>query len=107
MIFFIKKIASNRYVKNTPIEELEPSIYIANAARKQKKAEYDTDDDHDKLLQTKQNKPDPNLKVKSIRVAVVGQPNVGKSSLINNILNYERTLVSYITHICVFFFWIF
>lgn len=36
---------------------------------------------------------DPN-EVKALKIAVVGKPNAGKSSLVNRLLGYERTIVS-------------
>ncbi|MCX6798125.1 MAG: 50S ribosome-binding GTPase, partial [Candidatus Falkowbacteria bacterium] len=36
--------------------------------------------------------------VKKITLCIIGQPNVGKSSLLNSILGYERVMVSPIPH---------
>ena len=35
-----------------------------------------------------------NEDIKAVKIAVVGKPNAGKSSLVNRILNYERSIVS-------------
>jgi predicted GTPase len=92
------KTLYNRYVRVNKPAVKDPTVYVANAARpKRSTNNIKYEDDDDSQQQSKQLpalKPDPNERVKSIRVAVVGQPNVGKSSLVNNILNYERSLVN-------------
>ncbi len=32
--------------------------------------------------------------ISGFRVAIIGKPNVGKSSLLNSLLNYDRAIVS-------------
>lgn len=54
-----------------------------------------------KLMPASSQKTDDNIKsekAKKIRVAIIGKPNVGKSSLLNSLLGEERVIVSPIPH---------
>lgn len=52
-----------------------------------------------KFLPTGKNIKDQNIKKEStIRLAIIGKPNVGKSSLINSILGFEKQIVSSQAH---------
>ncbi|HPQ44384.1 MAG TPA: ribosome biogenesis GTPase Der [Syntrophales bacterium] len=48
----------------------------------------------DDVVEHFQESPDEEEPEERIRIAVIGKPNVGKSSLVNKILGYERTIVN-------------
>lgn len=48
----------------------------------------------DRLLEVLPDAPESDVDVESIRVAVVGKPNVGKSSFVNRLVGEERVVVS-------------
>ena len=52
----------------------------------------------DKIDKKRKNKKMEEVKEQTINVCLVGKPNVGKSSLLNSILGYERVIVSPIPH---------
>ncbi|PIR95468.1 ribosome biogenesis GTPase Der [Candidatus Falkowbacteria bacterium CG10_big_fil_rev_8_21_14_0_10_37_18] len=52
----------------------------------------------DKKLKTSKKKEIATEQADAVRVAIIGKPNVGKSSLLNAILGYERVIVSPVPH---------
>jgi len=52
----------------------------------------------DKLDKRRKNKKTAETKLERISACIIGKPNVGKSSLLNAILGYERVIVSPVAH---------
>lgn len=48
----------------------------------------------DAVTATFKERIDPNAEDETIKIAVVGKPNAGKSSIVNRLLGYDRTIVS-------------
>ena len=86
----VNKADNNRYEEYADFY----SLGMDNIFPISSEAGYGVADLLDEIVRALPRRAEPEEKPESVRIAVVGRPNAGKSSLVNRILGYDRTIVS-------------